>query len=97
MNVAGVAEVELGYDLQSAYWHCGLATEAGTAVRDHAFAVLKLPRLVSLIRQGNLASLRVAEKVGMQRVRSLVQYGIEYVLYACSHDEDGPFVGLVAS
>jgi RimJ/RimL family protein N-acetyltransferase len=93
MQVEGVLEVELGYDLRSAYWHRGLATEAATAVRDHAFEVLELPRLVSLIRQGNRASQRVAEKVGMRLVRNLVQHGAGYLLYTCSRDEDEPSVG----
>jgi RimJ/RimL family protein N-acetyltransferase len=92
-KVAGVPEVKLGYDLRSVYWHCGLATEAATPVRDHAFEVLKVPRLVSLIRQGNLASQRGAEQAGMRLVRSLVQHGTAYLLYACSHVEDEPSVG----
>jgi RimJ/RimL family protein N-acetyltransferase len=54
--------VELGYDFRSDYWNRGLATEAAGAVRDFAFGDLGLPRLVSLIRAGNGASRRVAEK-----------------------------------
>lgn len=56
---------ELGYDLRRDHWNRGLATEAATAMRDYAFGTLRLPRLVSLIRAGNGASRRVAEKVGM--------------------------------
>jgi RimJ/RimL family protein N-acetyltransferase len=88
MEVEGVPEVELGYHLRSAYWHRGLGTEAAVAVRDHAFGVLGLPRLVSLIRQGNRASQRVAEKVGMRLARGLVRHGGEYWLYACYRDEE---------
>ena len=43
--------------------------------------------LVSLICQGNRASQRVAEKVGLRLVRSLVRHGGGYHLYACSRDE----------
>lgn len=66
MELDGPSGAELGYDLQSRYWNQGLATEAATAVRDYAFGTLALPRLMSLIRQGNIASRRVAEKIGMQ-------------------------------
>jgi RimJ/RimL family protein N-acetyltransferase len=87
MEVAGEQETELGYDLRSDYWGQGLATEAASAVRDHAFGVLGIARLVSLIRHGNRASQRVAEKIGMRRVRDLAHGGVEYWLYACSRDE----------
>ena len=76
--------VELGYDLRSAYWNRGLGTEA---VRDYAFTVLRLPRLVSLIRQGNRASQRVAEKVAMRLETTLTRYGSKYRLYSCSREE----------
>lgn len=82
MTLGGVDEVELGYDLCSDYWNRGLATEAACAVRDDAFATLGLPRLVSLIRQGNAASRRVAEKVGMRHEADLVEDGRDYWLYS---------------
>jgi ribosomal-protein-alanine N-acetyltransferase len=81
-DIGGAPEVELGYDLHSDYWNQGLATEAARAVRGYAFAELKLPRLVSLIRQGNAASARVAEKVGMRWEADIVQDGTEYWVYA---------------
>jgi RimJ/RimL family protein N-acetyltransferase len=73
---------ELGYDLRSAYWNQGLATEAAAAVRDFAFVQLKLPRLVSLIRHGNLASRRVAEKIGMRLDAEIVRHAQPYWVYA---------------
>jgi RimJ/RimL family protein N-acetyltransferase len=60
----------------------GLATEAACAVRDLAFADLQLKRLVSLIRVGNVASRRVAEKVGMSLAEQVERNGIAYWLYA---------------
>ena len=85
MEVNGETQVELGYDLRSDCWGHGLATEAATAVRDHAFEVLKLPRLISLIRRGNHASRRVAEKIGMHSVEEIERYGHAYCLYALSY------------
>jgi RimJ/RimL family protein N-acetyltransferase len=80
-------EAELGYDLRSDSWNQGVATEAATAVRDHAFRVLGLPRLISLIRQGNAASRRVAEKVGMRHAEDITRHGTSYWLYAISRHE----------
>ncbi len=82
MEVAGATVAELGYDFRSDHWNRGFATEAASAVRDYALGVLGLPRLVSLIRVGNQASARVAEKVGLRRLATLTRYGIEYWEYA---------------
>jgi RimJ/RimL family protein N-acetyltransferase len=71
---------ELGYDLRSDQWGRGYATEAATAVRDLAFGPLALPRLVSLVRTGNTASRRVAEKVGMTLREETVRHGVRYWL-----------------
>jgi RimJ/RimL family protein N-acetyltransferase len=57
-------EVETGYRLHPDYWNRGLITEAAHAVRDHAFADLKLPRVISLVHPENMPSRRVAEKKG---------------------------------
>jgi [ribosomal protein S5]-alanine N-acetyltransferase len=72
---------ELGYDFSSEFWNQGYATEAATAVRDYAFHTLQVPQLISLIRVGNLASKRVAEKVGMKLVEELTRYGSLYWKY----------------
>lgn len=69
---------ELGYDLRSDFWNRGYATEAASAVRDYAFHDLHLPQLISLIQVGNLASKRVAEKVGMTLVEEFTRYGRQY-------------------
>ena len=84
MEVDGLRETELGYDFRSDYWNQGLATEAAQAVRDYAFQTLKLPRLVSLIRQGNHASRRVAEKIGMRLSAEVMRYGNAYWVYEIS-------------
>lgn len=75
---------ELGYDLRSDYWNQGLATEAAGAVRDYAFHTLALPALISLIRVGNHASRRVAEKIGMVHQETFVRYQISYWKYGIS-------------
>lgn len=86
MEVGGKPEVELGYDLLSAHWGRGYATEAATAVRDFASDRLALPRLISLIRPANAASCRVAEKIGMAREREITLGDQPYVIYAITFD-----------
>lgn len=81
MVVDSVPFAELGYDFRSDYWNQGYATEAATAVRDYAFQTLHLPQVVSLIRVGNQASRRVAEKIGMSLVEEMVRYGQRYWKY----------------
>jgi [ribosomal protein S5]-alanine N-acetyltransferase len=88
--VEGVSQAELGYDLRSDYWRRGLATEAACAVRDYAFDQLCLPRLISLIRQGNNASRRVAERVGMRLERETTQHGVAYWVYSIERAERVP-------
>jgi RimJ/RimL family protein N-acetyltransferase len=82
-------DVELGYDLRSDCWGHGYATEAGAAVRDVAFGPLALPRLISLIRQGNERSRRVAEKIGMRHEADLDRYGERYWRYAIATPAPG--------
>jgi [ribosomal protein S5]-alanine N-acetyltransferase len=81
MDVDGIPAAELGYDFRSDYWNQGYATEAAKAVRDYAFRHLQLPRLISLIRVGNLPSQRVAEKIGMHRIAKITRYGHPYWHY----------------
>jgi RimJ/RimL family protein N-acetyltransferase len=63
-DVSAGYELELGWTLTREFWGRGYATEAAAAVRDHAFAELGLPRLFSLIARPNVASVRVADRLG---------------------------------
>jgi RimJ/RimL family protein N-acetyltransferase len=56
---------ELGWRLARGAWGRGLATEAASAARDHAFATLALPELISIIHPENARSLRLASRLGM--------------------------------
>jgi RimJ/RimL family protein N-acetyltransferase len=49
-------EVRAMIDRNLARWREGIATEAATAVRDHAFGDLGLRRLIALVRPDNEAS-----------------------------------------
>ena len=58
-------EVEVAYTIARDYWGQGLATEAAQSTIQYGFEKLNLARLVSLIEPENIASQRVAEKIGM--------------------------------
>lgn len=81
MDIDGMSAAELGYDFRSDYWNQGYATEAATVIRDYAFHELRLPRLISLIRLGNIPSRRVAEKIGMRYTTEIELYGNRYWHY----------------
>ena len=80
-------EVEIGYRLHPDYWNRGFITEAARAVCDHAFADLKLPRVISLIHPENLTSRRVAEKNGMKVEKEIMFRGFPTLLYATTREE----------
>lgn len=74
-DVAGQPEVEIGYRLARSAWGQGYATEAARAVRDFAFGTLGLTRLIAIIDPANVASIRVAEKIGMQYEKEVMFEG----------------------
>jgi RimJ/RimL family protein N-acetyltransferase len=81
-------DVELGYTLARAAWGRGYGTEAAGALRDHAFAVLGVPRVMAQVEPANLASRHVLEKVGMTVVGERVTYGRPHLVYA--EERPGP-------
>ena len=80
-------EVEIGYRLHPAYWNRGLITEAARAVRDHGFANLKLPRVISLVHPENIPSRRVAEKNGMKVEKEITFRGFPTLVYAITREQ----------
>jgi [ribosomal protein S5]-alanine N-acetyltransferase len=80
-------EVEIGYRLHPDYWNRGFISEAARAVHDHAFADLKLPRVISLIHPENIPSRRVAEKNGMKVEEEIMFRGFPTLVYAIIREE----------
>jgi [ribosomal protein S5]-alanine N-acetyltransferase len=58
-------DVEIGWHFRKASWGKGYATEVGRALIDYGLTKLKLPVLYAVITPANIASMRVAEKLGM--------------------------------
>lgn len=59
-------EVELGWWVWKDHWGKGYATEAGAALVEYGFSVRGLPRLHAVIDPENIASIRVAERLGLR-------------------------------
>ena len=78
----GREEVEVAYMIDKRLWGQGLGTEAACGVRDYGFHTLKLTRLICLIDAENIASQRVAEKIGMHFERAGADDKGPYLLYA---------------
>ncbi len=60
-------EADLGYVMNRAFWKRGIATEAARGLLKFGFGELKLHRIWATCDPGNAASIRVLEKIGMQR------------------------------
>jgi len=63
-SLDGDLELEIGWTIDRRLWGKGFATEAALVCRDHAFAELGRDHVISLIAPENVASIRVAEKIG---------------------------------
>ena len=64
-TIEGRYDVEVAYTISQEYWGRGLATEAAQAILQYGFEKLNLSRLICLIDSENIASKKVAEKIGL--------------------------------
>jgi [ribosomal protein S5]-alanine N-acetyltransferase len=80
-DVDGEPMVELGWHVLRSRQREGIATEAGEACRDWVFANVDTPFLISLIRPENVASRRVAEKLGFEIWRGTIRAGWGHLVY----------------
>jgi RimJ/RimL family protein N-acetyltransferase len=63
-EIDGAPEVEIGWWFTPAAWGHGYATEAATALRDYAFTVAGIPRLMVVLQAENERSVAVALRIG---------------------------------
>ena len=78
-------ELEVGWVIQQPHWGNGFATEAVAAV----LATARDRRIVAVIRPGNLASIRVADKVGLRFDHEAAdEFGalLVYAIDSCSQE-----------
>ena len=79
-----VPYIDLGYRLAPRFWGHGYATEASRQIAHHTFLDLGIPHLTALIHPLNLASARVAEKVGLSLTGTVDTFGTALDCYAVS-------------
>lgn len=65
-EIDGKPEIEIAYLLGKEFWHQGLAREAAYGVLFYGFEKLHLTRLICLMHPENIASRKVAERIGMK-------------------------------
>ena len=68
---ASLEDVDIGFALLPAFRGRGYANEAACAVRDYAFEVLGLERIVAITAPGNEASAKLLERLGFAYERTI--------------------------
>jgi RimJ/RimL family protein N-acetyltransferase/pimeloyl-ACP methyl ester carboxylesterase len=80
-EIDGERQPEIAYRFLPRHWKKGYATEAGLAIRDWGFAHLHTPHLVSVIEPDNFASIQVAKRLGMCKIKDTQFHGFQVGLY----------------
>lgn len=87
------SENEIFYSIGKPYWGKGYATEAAAAVLKYAFEQLGLFNIIGVVHPDNIASRKVMEKIGLQKVGVISGLPVEHAffngeyLYSLSKDE----------
>jgi RimJ/RimL family protein N-acetyltransferase len=83
-NPEGWPGFELGWVLGREHWGKGYATEGARRALEHAFTEMGRDHVISLIRPGNAASIRVAERLGEKLEGRTELFGHEALVYGIS-------------
>ena len=70
-QIEDAKEIEITYLIDKHFWGKGLATEAAHETVRLGFEKYEFPRIVAVINPENMASVRVAEKIGMKYERDV--------------------------
>ena len=87
-NPDGWPGVEIGWVLARHAWGQGYATEAARAALQWTWASVETDQLISLIAPGNAASIRVAERLGLDRLREHALDGRAVLIYGIDRPGD---------
>ena len=84
---------DIGWRLDKAYWGLGLASEGALKVLDFAFDELSLREVYATAPRINTPSIRIMDKIGMQRLGEFVHPNLavkanlnDCVVYGISHE-----------
>lgn len=78
---AGWPGCELAWTLARRWWGHGFATESARAALSFAFETLRKRHVISLIHPENLASIRVAERIGEELEARIEHFGTGMLRY----------------
>ncbi|HET6892016.1 MAG TPA: GNAT family N-acetyltransferase [Pyrinomonadaceae bacterium] len=81
LNPEGWPGFELGWTLAKEFWGKGYATEGARRALEYAFTELNQNHVISLIHPENLASIRVAERLGEELEGKAKIFGNEVLVY----------------
>jgi len=81
MLYLGVLEISFGYMLMPRYWHRGLATEMARAVLGVAFGQYRIASVIADVPHHNLASRRLAIRLGFHFERNGTLSSHPHMLY----------------
>ncbi len=74
--------LEVGWTLRPKFWRQGLATEAAKAALDYGVEKYDARRVIAHVANGNVASVRVSEKLGMSYEGDVPFFDTTVALYA---------------
>jgi ribosomal-protein-alanine N-acetyltransferase len=77
-------DIQLGYTLARDCWGRGFGTEAASACLAAGLRSLSASRIVIVVEAANAASVRVAERLGMERIETFEAHGQPHLVFACS-------------
>ena len=87
MNPAGWPGFELGWTLGRDSWGKGYATEGARRALEHAFTEMDREHVISLIAADNIASIRVAGRLGEKVEGKTEVLGRDVLVYGISRED----------
>jgi RimJ/RimL family protein N-acetyltransferase len=78
---------EIGFHILKDYWNKGYATEAALGCKQYAFEVMNYPSVFSYTTIRNIASQKVAEKIGMQPYKVIEKNGEKQIVQVAVNPE----------
>jgi RimJ/RimL family protein N-acetyltransferase len=78
---------EVVYHLAQQHWGRGLATEVGQAALRFGFEERGYESIVAIIKPGNVASIRVMEKLGLRFEKNAHYYDMDVLQYRMDRDD----------
>jgi ribosomal-protein-alanine N-acetyltransferase len=86
-------DVDIGYAFLPEHWGCGYAFETAEATMRHAAEKFGLERVIGVVSPGNVASIRLLEKLGMRYERMLAMRADEAEVRLYGRTLQGPLSG----